>query len=97
VSIIEQAFTFLFYEDVEQDNDGNICTNRHASQDTFFAKKGEEKKTATFSNVSNVFRYLDSNESAEGCPSKRFVATLERKVTHVIHVIVTMIRISKYN
>lgn len=78
---VTQAFTFLFYEDVEENKEGNICTNRHASQDTFFARNGEEKKAATFSNVSNEYRYLDSNESAEGCPSKRFAATLERKVS----------------
>ena len=80
VSSLQQVFTFLFYEDVEEDNDGNIRTNRHASQDSFFARKGQEKKTAIFSNVSNDFRYLDANDSAEGSPSKRFFATLERKV-----------------
>jgi hypothetical protein len=76
----QQVFTFLFYEDVEQDQEGNVRTNRHASQDTLFARKGEEKKTATLSNVSNEFRYLDANESTEGGPSKRFFNTLERKV-----------------
>ena len=78
-----QSFTFLFYEDVEKDNDGNIFTNRHASADTIFNKRGEEKKTATLSNVSNDYRYLDANESAEGRPSQRFLSTLLRKVRYV--------------
>lgn len=75
----------MFYEDVEQDDNGNICTNRHASADTLFAKNGEEKKAATLSNVSNDYRYLDANDSVEGRPSQRFLTTLVRKVCEGDH------------
>ena len=73
-------FTFLFFEDVERDDEGNIYTNRHATQEGFFTKNGLEKDAATFSNIGNDFRYLDAIDSVEGRPSKRFMFTMERKV-----------------
>ncbi len=62
-----------------------------------FEQKGQEKIEATFSNVSNEFRYLDSNQSVEGPPSKRFYDSLERKVCFVLFFIILSYFISIFH